>query len=74
MPSPTPKPIRFLSSGFVKLKLKSITNKTELKKACEEYLKRMELQREAQKKSRTNMEDTDDVIRYLRSEIKRLTT
>ena len=72
MPSPT-KPVRFLSSGFVKLKLKAITNRTELKKACEEYLKRMEIQREAQKKSRTNIEDTDDIIRYLRSEIKRLT-
>jgi hypothetical protein len=73
MPSPT-KPVRFLSSGFVKLKLKAITNRTELKKACEAYLVRMEVQREAQKKSRTNIEDTDDIIRYLKSEITRLSS
>ncbi|MBK8340630.1 MAG: hypothetical protein IPK99_11840 [Flavobacteriales bacterium] len=70
---PTPKkPASILSSGFIKLKLKSITNKAERKRACEAYLVRMELQREAQKKSRSNIEDTDDVIRFLRAEIKYL--
>ncbi|MEO8590018.1 MAG: hypothetical protein ABI432_11645 [Flavobacteriales bacterium] len=66
------KPVRFLSSGFIKLKLKSVTNRAERKKACEAYLKQMEVQREAQKKSRTNIEDTDDIIRFLRSEIEHL--
>ena len=32
----------------------------------------MEVQREAQKKSRTSIEDTDDVIRFLKSEIIRV--
>jgi|GEM_PF-943326 len=71
MPTAT-KPARFLSSGFIKLKLKSIANKAEKKKACETYLKRMEVQRELQKKSRTNIEDTDDAIRFLRAEIEHL--
>lgn len=68
------KPVSFLSSGFIKLKLKGITNKAERKKACEAYLTRMESQRELQKKSRTSIEDTDDVIRYLKSEIASLSS
>jgi hypothetical protein len=72
MPAASSKPVSFLSSGFIKLKLKPITNKAERKKACEVYLKRMEVQREAQKKSRTSIEDTDDVIRFLKSEIAHL--
>jgi len=71
MPAPT-KPVSFLSSGFIKLKLKGITSKPEGKKACEVYLKRMEVQREAQKKSRTSIEDTDDTIRFLKAEIEHL--
>ena len=63
------KQVSFLSSGFIKLKLKGITNKAEKKRACQAYLTRMEVQREAQKKSRTSIEDTDDVIRFLKSEI-----
>ena len=66
MPAPT-KPVSFLSSGFIKLKLKGITSKPERKKACEVYL-----QREAQKKSRTSIEDTDDTIRFLKAEIEHL--
>ncbi|HMC97598.1 MAG TPA: hypothetical protein VKG92_08100 [Flavobacteriales bacterium] len=54
--------------------MKSITNRAERKRACETYLKQMEVQREAQKKSRTNIEDTDDIIRFLRSEIEHLAT
>ncbi|MBL7981758.1 MAG: hypothetical protein JNL52_08080 [Flavobacteriales bacterium] len=63
------KPMSFLSSGFIKLKLKGITNKAERKRACETYLVRMKAQREAQKKSRTSIEDTDDIINYLKAEI-----
>ena len=66
------KPISFLSSGFIKLKLKPITNKAERKRACEKYLTRMEVQREAQKKSRTSIEDTDVTIRYLKNELAHL--
>lgn len=73
MPAPS-KPISFLSSGFIKLKLKPITNKAERKRACETYLTRMEVQREAQKKSRTSIEDTDDTIRFLRAEIAQLSS
>lgn len=68
------KPVRFLSSGFIKLKLKSVTNKAERKRACEAYLAQMEVQREAQKKSRSSIEDTDDIIRFLKAEIKHLTS
>ncbi|MBK6832667.1 MAG: hypothetical protein IPG92_18905 [Flavobacteriales bacterium] len=68
------KPTRILSSGFVKMKLKAITNKAEKKRACEAYLKQMEEQREIQKKSRSSIEDTDDIIRFLRAEIKHLTS
>lgn len=68
------KPVRFLSSGFIKLKLKSVTNKAERKRACEAYLTQMEAQREAQKKSRSSIEDTDDIIRFLKAEIKHLTS
>lgn len=71
---PVKKPASILSSGFIKLKLKGITNKAEKKRACEAYLTRMEAQREAQKKSRSNIEDTDDVIRFLRAEIKHLSS
>ncbi|MFN6116641.1 MAG: hypothetical protein ACK46G_03850 [Flavobacteriales bacterium] len=63
------KPVRFLSSGFIKLKLKGITSKAERKRACETYLVRMQAQREAQKKSRTSIEDTDDIINFLKAEI-----
>lgn len=66
------KPLPALSFGFIKLKLKPITNKAERKKACETLLARMQKQREAQKKSRTNIEDTDDAIRFLKSEIEHL--
>jgi hypothetical protein len=64
--------VPFLSSGFVKLKLKGITARPARKKACEEYLKRMVKQREAQKKSRISIEDTDDLIRFLKLEIEHL--
>jgi hypothetical protein len=64
--------VPFLSSGFVKLKLKAITARPARKKACEEYLKRMMKQREAQKKSRISIEDTDDLIRFLKLEIEHL--
>ena len=66
------KPVPALSFGFIKLKLKPVTNKVERKKACETLLARMLKQREAQKKSRTNIEDTDDAIRFLKSEIEHL--
>jgi hypothetical protein len=72
--SKTQKPTRILSSGYVKLKLKSITNKTEKKRACEAYLVQMEAQRAVQKKSRSSIEDTDDVIRFLKSEIEHLSS
>lgn len=36
------KPVRILSSGFIKLKLKGLTNKQEKKRAAETYLARME--------------------------------
>lgn len=61
-----------MSSGFVRMKIKAITSKTEKKKACEAYLKQMEQQREDQKRSRSNVEDTDDTIRFLKAEIKYL--
>jgi uncharacterized small protein (DUF1192 family) len=66
------KPASILSSGYIRLKLKSVTNKAERKRTCEAFLKRMEAQREAQKKSRSNIEDTDDVIRFLKSELEYL--
>lgn len=61
-----------MSSGFVRMKIKAITSKPEKKKACEAYLKQMEQQREDQKRSRSNVEDTDDTIRFLKAEIKHL--
>lgn len=66
------KPARVLSSGYVKLKLKAITNKAEKKRACEAYLIQMETQRAAQKKSRSSIEDTDDILRFLKAEIEHL--
>ncbi|MCB0768899.1 MAG: hypothetical protein KDC00_00650 [Flavobacteriales bacterium] len=66
------KPAAFLSSGFIRMKLKTITSKPERKRQCETYLKRMEVQREAQKKSRSSIEDTDDAIRFLKLEIEHL--
>jgi hypothetical protein len=72
--SKTQKPIRILSSGYVKLKLKGITNKAEKKRACEAFLLQMEAQRAVQKKSRSSIEDTDDVIRFLKSEIEHLSS
>jgi len=66
------KPVRILSSGFIKLKLKGLTNKQEKKRAAETYLARMEAQRLAQKKSRSSVEDTDDAIHFLKAEIKHL--
>lgn len=54
------------------MKVKAVTNKTEKKKVCEAYLKQMEGQRLDQKKSRSNVEDTDDAIRFLKAEIKHL--
>ena len=68
------KPVRYLSSGFIKMKLKAITSRAERKRACEAYLKQMEVQREAQKKSRSSIEDTDDVLRFLRMEIEHLSS
>lgn len=56
------------------MKVKAVMNKTEKKKLCEAYLKQMEVQREDQKKARSNVEDTDDAIRFLKSEIKYLTS
>ncbi len=73
MATPT-KPVRFLSSGFIKMKLKAITSRAERKRACEAYLAQMEVQREAQKKSRSSIEDTDDIIRFLKVEIKHLSS
>lgn len=70
--STSSKPASILSSGYIKLKLKSVTNKTERKRTCEEFLRRMQTQREAQKKSRSNIEDTDDVIRFLKAELEYL--
>ncbi len=70
----TTKPVRILSSGFVKLKVKAITSKTEKKKACEEYLKRMKAQRLEQKRTRSTVEDTDDAIRFLTGEIDHLSS
>lgn len=72
--SKTQKPIRILSSGYAKLKLKGITNKAEKKRACEAFLLQMEAQRAVQKKSRSSIEDTDDVIRFLKSEIEHLSS
>lgn len=66
------KPRRILSSGFVKMKVKAIANRKEKKKACETYLKQMEAQRIEQKRTRSTVEDTDDIIRYLKLEIEHL--
>lgn len=66
------KPRRILSSGFVKMKVKAIINRKEKKKACETYLKQMEAQRLEQKRTRSTVEDTDDIIRYLKLEIEHL--
>jgi hypothetical protein len=71
MPPPS-RPASILSSGYVRLKLKAITNKAEKKRACEAFLKQMEVQRAAQKKSRSSIEDTDDVIRFLKTELEHL--
>ncbi len=51
-----------------------ITNKAEKKRACEAYLVQMEAQRATQKKSRSSIEDTDDILRFLKAEIEHLST
>lgn len=58
-----------LSSGFIKMKVKALGSRSEKRKACEEYLVRMEEQREEQKRSRGKVEDTDDTIRWLKTEL-----
>ena len=68
----TTKPVRILSSGFIKMKVKAIMSKPERKKACEAYLVQMAAQREEQKRTRSTVEDTDDTIRFLKVEIDRL--
>ncbi|MFZ1687411.1 MAG: hypothetical protein WAU70_08325 [Flavobacteriales bacterium] len=70
--STTTKPRRILSSGFIKMKVKAITNRTEKKKACVAYLAEMAEQREEQKRTRSTVEDTDDTIRFLQMELERL--
>ncbi|MEO8068275.1 MAG: hypothetical protein ABI599_11335 [Flavobacteriales bacterium] len=66
------KPRSILSSGFIKMKVKAITNRAEKKKACEAYLAQMAGQRLEQKRSRSKVDDTDDTIRFLEMEIARL--
>lgn len=66
------KPQKILSSGFVRMKMKDIREKKERKKALENYLAHMAIQREAQKKSRSSVEDTDDAIRFLELELAHL--
>ena len=56
------------------MKLKAITNKTVKKKEAEAYLKQMAVQREELKRSRANIEDTDDAIRFLKMEIEYLSS
>ena len=63
------KPRRNYSSGYIRMKMKAITNKAQKKKDAEAYLKMMLVQREEQKRSRANIEDTDDAISFLKSEI-----
>lgn len=70
--SVTAKPRRILSSGFIKMKVKAITDKKEKKKACAAYLLQMKEQREVQKRTRSTVEDTDDTIRFLETELKYL--
>ena len=71
MSTPT-RPRSILSSGFIKLKVKALSNRLERKKACEAYLPQMESQREEQKRTRSKVEDTDDSIRWLKMEIAQL--
>lgn len=68
------KPMRFLSSGFIRMKVKAISDRKEKKKACVAYLARMEAQREEQKRTRSTVEDTDDTIRFLKMEIEHLSS
>mgnify|MGYP000965502290 CR=1 FL=1 len=70
----TAKPQRILSSGYIKMKVKAITNRAEKKKACVAYLAQMEAQRLEQKRTRSTVEDTDDTIRYLKGEIEHLSS
>ena len=68
----TTKPLLILSSGFIKMKVKAITNKEEKRRACATYLTRMEAQRLEQKRTRSTVEDTDDAIRWLKMEMAHL--
>ncbi len=74
MATPVVKLRRNLSSGYIKMKLKAIANKTVKKKEAEAYLKQMAVQREELKRSRANIEDTDDAIRFLKMEIEYLSS
>lgn len=73
MAKPT-RPRSILSSGFIKMKIKALGSRAEKKKACEAYLPQMELQREEQKRSRSSVEDTDDILRWLKNEISSLSS
>ncbi len=68
------RPRSILSSGFIKMKIKALSSRAEKKKACEAYLPQMESQREEQKRSRSSVEDTDDIIRWLKNEISSLSS
>ncbi len=68
------KPIRILSAGFIKMKVKAVTDRKEKKKVCETYLKQMEAQRLEQKRTRSSVEDTDESIRFLKAEIAHLSS
>ena len=70
--STTEKPRSILSSGFIKMKVKAISNNAEKKKACKAYLSQMDAQRLEQKRTRSKVEDTDDSIRFLKAELARL--
>jgi hypothetical protein len=64
--------MRILSPGFVKMKVKAITDKKEKKKVCIAYLTQMEAQRIEQKRTRSSVEDTDEAIQFLKAEIAHL--
>ncbi len=66
------KPESVLSSSFVKMKVNALRDKSERKKACEAYLARLEAQRAAQKRSRSQVDDTDVCIRWLKLELEHL--
>ncbi len=72
MGTTTIKPKRFLSSGFIRMKVKAATSRAEKKRLCEAYMKQMEAQRLEQKRTRSTVEDTDDAMRYLKGELEYL--